>query len=225
MPRDSRQVGENLSWAVDTFPSLSAGVNLSAPDDLIDDQEATAIVNLSIRDGRVRSDSGFGEFGANTTLRGTPKAGTVYRNSSGVETFVLITDSTVYKYFAGTDKGVDQFHYIRWADNIGGRAGNGFTTLDANENGGQTVISVAATDRFLVDDYVGIQLNDGTEHQSKVTAISAGATITIEDALPGDSGSVVASSGREVTLAVPLTGDNANQVVTTCATKFCFACS
>ncbi|MGI9489100.1 MAG: hypothetical protein ACR2RF_25085 [Geminicoccaceae bacterium] len=63
------------------------------------------------------------------------------------------------------------------------------TTLDANEAGGQTIISVADETLFDVGNTVRITLNDATIHQSTIDSIGTG-TITIADALPSaaDSG-------------------------------------
>lgn len=64
------------------------------------------------------------------------------------------------------------------------------TTLDANEALGQTIISVASTTNFAVGDTVRITLNDASIHQTTIASISAGVSITVDDALPSaaDSG-------------------------------------
>lgn len=74
----------------------------------------------------------------------------------------------------------------------------GRTTIDAAEAGGQTVISVTATDDTTTEpgvtitataaDIIGIELDDGTIHWSTVASISAGDTITIDNALPSAAG-------------------------------------
>jgi len=79
----------------------------------------------------------------------------------------------------------------------------GHTTLDADEASSQTVISVAATTdsttnprssvTMTANDIIGIQLNSGAMHWSTVASISAGDTVTIDDALAG-----AASSGNHV---------------------------
>jgi hypothetical protein len=68
----------------------------------------------------------------------------------------------------------------------------GRTTIDAAEASGQTVISVTATSdttttpgttvTATASDLVGIEQDDGTIHWSTVASISAGDTITINDA-------------------------------------------
>lgn len=207
MPRESKRAHLDEEWFIDTIATLSGGVNTALPDDLIADEECVEIENLSIRDGRVRQDKGFAELGVNTTLRGTPKGGRVHRSQVGTETFLLITDLSVYKYVPGVNKSIDQWHYVPWGDAGGGRTAGGATTLSANEAGGQTVISVVDENVWNVNDYVGIELDDGTQHQSRVNAKAAG-TITIDDALPS-----AAAAGKAAILAVLLAGTDSNQVV------------
>jgi len=67
------------------------------------------------------------------------------------------------------------------------------TTLDANEASGQVVISVTSTGGMALNAPAVITLNDGSTHRSHISAIAAGDTITIEDALPSaaDSGNAI----------------------------------
>jgi len=75
----------------------------------------------------------------------------------------------------------------------------GYTTLDADEASGQTVLSVTATapgsplPDMAVSDTIGIELDDGTRQWTTIASISAGVSVTIDDALTGD-----ASSGNTV---------------------------
>lgn len=68
----------------------------------------------------------------------------------------------------------------------------GHTTIDVVEAASQTVISVAATTdsttnprssvTMTASDIIGIQMDDGTMHWSTIASISAGDTVTIDDA-------------------------------------------
>jgi len=94
-----------------------------------------------------------------------------------------------------------QHQYSLGPSNAKASVSYGRTTLDAAEAAGQTVISVAATSDTTTDpgttitataaDIVGIELDDGTIHWSTIASISAGDTITIDDALAS-----AAASGR-----------------------------
>lgn len=61
------------------------------------------------------------------------------------------------------------------------------TTLDAAEDSGQTIISVAETDGFAISDPVFVFLINGQLHRSTIASISTGVSITIDDALPSDT--------------------------------------
>lgn len=64
------------------------------------------------------------------------------------------------------------------------------TTLSAAEATGQTVLSVTSTADFVVDDIVGVTLDDTSIQWSTVSSIDTGnSTITIADALTDDAAS------------------------------------
>lgn len=75
----------------------------------------------------------------------------------------------------------------------------GYTTLDADEASGQTVLSVTATapgsplPAMAVGDRIGVELDDGTRQWTTISAISAGDTVTVATALTG-----AAASGNTV---------------------------
>lgn len=63
-------------------------------------------------------------------------------------------------------------------------------TLSASQIAGDTVLSVSSTDDYLVDDTIGITLNDTSLQWSTVESIdTVNSTITIADALTGDAAS------------------------------------
>lgn len=61
------------------------------------------------------------------------------------------------------------------------------TTLDVNEVTSDTVIGLTSTTGFEADQYVAIELDDGTYHQSRIASVNAGVSITIDHALPSDA--------------------------------------
>lgn len=65
------------------------------------------------------------------------------------------------------------------------------TTLSGAEASGQTVISVTDASDMSVNDHFQVRLDDGTIHNSYITAISSN-DVTINDALPS-----AAASGNE----------------------------
>lgn len=80
------------------------------------------------------------------------------------------------------------------------------TTIDANVNGGDTVIPVASTSGISAGNIIGLELDDGSHHVSTVQSISVGVSVTIEDVVPGSG--VVATSGNAFVKGTKLSGDN-----------------
>ncbi len=70
------------------------------------------------------------------------------------------------------------------------------TTTDATVAAAATVIPVTATTGFSASDTMGVQLTDGYWHWSTVATISAGVSITINDAIP--TGKSVASGAKVI---------------------------
>lgn len=76
------------------------------------------------------------------------------------------------------------------------------TTTDADELAGQTVISVTSTTSMTAGDSIMIGMDNDVFHLSTIASISAGATVTISDALP-----YKAASGSSVIIASNQTTD------------------
>lgn len=195
MPRQIREHRDDSVWREVLVPNFSLGMDLSESPELIDPQSVQSIINYSLVDGEVRGDFGYGSLGG--TLRGTPKGIHVHETRAGVKTQVCVTDDTFYIYVPA----VDEWHYV--SDGVS-------TTLDANASGGAAALSVADETGFTGGDFVGLLLDDGTQHQTTVASTSPG-TVNIDDALPGSG--VVASIGNTLVKALDLNGDDDNQVV------------
>ena len=63
------------------------------------------------------------------------------------------------------------------------------TTLDTAEAAGQTVLGVTATTGFAADDEVEIDLDNNTTWKTTIASVSAGVSITVNDALPSAAAS------------------------------------
>jgi hypothetical protein len=87
----------------------------------------------------------------------------------------------------------DTRRYTFGTDRVALAADYGRTTLDADEALGQTELSVASTTGMDASDIIGVELDSGTIQWSTISTYSAGATVTINDALTG-----AAASGNTV---------------------------
>ena len=197
----ARQVFDDLrdpTWQIITRMNLAGGLNTLVPADQIADEETPDSLNLTWRGDRVRVDTGYVKF--SDTTRGNIKGIFQHQTAAGVVTTICVTDATFYKCVLVS--GVRKWHYVSDGNE---------STLSANEAAGQVDISVSDTAPFTVNDYVGIALNDGNQHQTTVSAIptpGAPGVITIADQLPSD-----ADAPNAIVKALDLAGDDDHQVV------------
>lgn len=184
------------SWVVKNLPHLTGGLNTSVPSWEIADDECTICSNLRFKHGLLIVDTGYTKLGQ--VIRGIPKGLFTHQRATGVAEALLVTDATCYRYVVA----VNQWQYVRTTIH---------TTVAANEIAGATAIDVANTAGFIVGDHVGIDLDDGNQHQTTILAIptpGAPGVITITAGLPSAS-----SIGKAFIRALVLTGNNDNQVV------------
>lgn len=125
-----------------------------------------------------------------------------HQTVAGAVTPLLVTTKTCYRYIGLP---TDEWQYV---------AGTVTTTLSANEAAQSDVMNVADTTGFAVGKRIGIFLDDGSQHQTTIASIAAGTpgTITIDDKLPGYTGTT-ASSGNGVLQAIELAGSADKQLV------------
>jgi hypothetical protein len=113
--------------------------------------------------------------------------------NDGTETLILITKATFYTW-NGT----------AWIYPSDGTK----TTVNGAQAPAETVIETAATAGFTAADFIGITLDDGTQHQTTIDSVQAGVSLTIDDGLPSAAG-----DGKAVVKAVDLVGSDASQVI------------
>jgi len=175
-------------WEYKYIPELTGGLNYNKPANLLDDSELVTAEGLFLYKNLIQKDTGYYTFGQQ--VRGEPRLTFQFYKTDGTSELVLITNDTFYIWAATPS----EWQYVS--------DGNSTTTIN-DEVAGQTVIEVASTTGFSVGDYVGIALSDGSQHQSSITSIAAGTSITIADAIPTGSNTGV---GAVVLKAVDLTG-------------------
>lgn len=174
------------SWDYKYVDSFKGGINVSLPENRISDNELVSAKNVFFREGILQSDTGYTTFGI--LVRGIPRITFQFFKKDGTSELVLVTDSTFYSWL------VNEWQYV--SDGIS-------TTTTNDEIAGQTVIEVPSTVGFTATDYIGIGLSDGTQHRTTIASISAGVSITIDDAIPVGKNTGV---GAVVLKAVDLAG-------------------
>ncbi len=173
-------------WQYKFLPILTSGIDTNLRDDTLKDDQLVTAENVRLNKGNLVTELGYVTFGV--TIRGFPQATYQFERVNGTSILTLITTEAFYRW----DATASEWQYVS----------NGTsTTLSGNEASGQTVLSMTSVAGFQVNEYVGITLDDGTQHQAQIDAVG-GADITIDVALPS-----AAASGNAVVEAVLLTGD------------------
>jgi hypothetical protein len=179
---------------------MSAGVDYSANPTQLDEGALTELINMYMGPRGFVADSGLAQLGG--TTRGIPRGAFEHETVAGVRTLILVTNDTVYEWVVA----VEEWQYI--SDGVD-------TTLTADANNPDTSLTVASIAGFSDGDYIGVALNNGSEHQTTINGAPAGSTIVITDPIP-DTGEVTdASSGNAVVKAKDLAGINGKPVVFT----------
>ena len=174
-------------WQYKFIPDVLGGINISEPSISIEDNQFLIAKNVNYQHGRMNKESGYKTFG--DVVRGEPRGTYQFYLTDGTSHLMLITNDTVYKY--------DQSEWQYVSDSTS-------TTTVNDEMAGNTVIEVNSTSGFSVSDYIALVLSDGTQHQTTIASISAGVSITIDDAIPSGKNT---GMGAIVLKAVDLSGN------------------
>jgi len=157
-------------WEYKFIPNLIGGLNANVPDNALDDSETPKAKNVHFERQLMSVDTGYAKFGG--VIRGNPRLDFQFYKTDGTSELLLVTDSTLYAYLS------DEWQYVSDGD---------ITAITSNaEVSGQTVIETSNTTNFVVADYIGISLSDGTQHRTTIASIAVGVSITIDDAIPAD---------------------------------------
>ena len=137
------------------WASLTKGIDKEQASSQLLDGYIEASSNLRVRDaGQVGTDIGLEQRGLNTTLRGSPQLTVWHKFNNGTEELLQLTTATLYRFVDG----VDEWFYVPAVA----------TTVFGTEAGLQTAISVTDSAGFAADDFVGITLDDGAQHQTTI---------------------------------------------------------
>ena len=193
MPVREDLVRRGRDWAVTNLVDFSKGVDYRTNPTQLDEGVCSEIVNMYLSPKGLVTDTGEAKIGA--TVRGASRGAFEHETVIGVRTLILVTDDTVYQWMTAPEA----WHYV--SDGVD-------TTLTADANPTDTVLTVAAIAGFSDGDYIGITLDSGGEHQTTINGVPAGNSITITDAMPS-----IASSGKIVVKAKDLSGTSSYAVV------------
>ena len=177
-------------WKFGTVPDITGGLDRSVSPAQLDELNSPFLHSVRKLEGRLEIDTGYVTKAG--TVRGRPRLSFEWERQAGTKEVVLVTNLTFYKLINAI------WDYIS----------NGTsTTVTATEPAAETSIAVASDTGFADGDFIGITLDDGTQHKTTVNGTPTGNVIIIDDGLPSQT-----TSGKAVVLAAILTGTDANQV-------------
>lgn len=179
------EIEDKDPWEYKLIDVFSGGINTLARSDNLEDAELIEAKNIFLKQKLVQIDTGYATFGA--LVRGEPRAAFQFFKTDSSSELLLITNSTFYVWNSS------EWQYVSSGTD---------TTASVGESAGSTAIDVVSEVGFSASDYIGIILDNGTQHQTTVTSTSSG-VINIADAIP--TGRSVAI-GAAVVKAVALTG-------------------
>ena len=157
----------NTDWQELVINGFVGGLNKNKKPDRISDNETPDVKNLIFDDDVLKTDYGYDEFLG--TTRGDPRLITQLAARSGTTTLCLVTDDTFYI------ENNDEWQYVS--------DGNDTTCTDG-EPAGETDVVVASITGFSDADYIGVILDDGSQHQTIINGAPSGSTIVMTDAVP-----------------------------------------
>jgi len=195
---EEQVVGED--WQNLTIPQVLGGIRLNTNSESMELNQFLQLNNMLLEKGNIRKDTGYADFadvpgGAPGTFRN------IHQHITAGGTAATFGISNL-SFFVLANAGAN-WHGVQLN-------GGGSTTTDVDVSGADTVIPVAATTNFAANDTIALTLDDGSHHISTIASISAGVSITINDALAGAG--VVATSGNACIEIVTLAGTDDKHV-------------
>lgn len=145
------------------------GLDVSIPANQINDGKLLTANNVFLDKGILKKETGYITFGS--TVRGIPRITYQFYKKDGTSELMLISNATVYVW----NISLSAWHYV--SDGVD-------TTTTAILGAGGTNLTVASITGFSDGDFIGVILDDGTQHQTTINGAPAGSTIVMTDAVP-----------------------------------------
>lgn len=176
-------------WKSETIQAFTGGLNTSQRPEIMSSEDLQVCHNVSLMQGRVKSDTGYHRFA--NQVRGIPQTDYQYYRRTGTSELILVTTATLYRLNSASDEW-DYVPAITPPTSVGTTAA-GATTIEVTDDTG-----------FADNDYIGIPLDNGFQHRTRVNGTPVANVITFDDAIP--AGRTV-PAGSAIVLAVELAGD------------------
>lgn len=179
-------------WENKPIADISGGLVLNQNSESMRSNQFLSLSGVIYRKGNMQKDTGYVDFAdVPSGVPGIFRKEFKHISATGTANTFAISDLSFYVL---ANSGAN-WHIV---------SSGVTTTIDANISGGNTVIPVAVTTGLVVNDIIGIELDDGSHHVSTIASVSVGISVTIDDVLPGSG--VVGTSGNSVTEGILLAG-------------------
>lgn len=188
MPSVLKLPENDEGWEYNFIPKFTGGLNVSVRTEDIETDQLIIAQNMRFEKNQTLIDYGYKKFGG--VVRGNARATFQFFKTDGTSLLTAITNSTFYIWRSV----VSQWVYVS--------DGNS-TTLTAGEPTAEVNMVVASIAGFSNGDFVAVELDDGSQHQTTVNGVPAGSTIVIATGLPS-----AAAAGKVLLKAVDLAGSD-----------------
>ena len=175
-------------WSYQDIPLLNRGINQADRPELLEDGHSLVADNIRFERGQVLVDFGYKTFAQ--VVRGSPRADFQFFLKNGSSILTLITNLTFYVFV----EAVSEWQYPSDGTK---------TTMNTDEAAGGTTLDVVSIAGFSDGDFIGVELDNGEQHQTTINGAPAVNNITITDAIPSGEN---AGAGNDVVKALVLTG-------------------
>lgn len=198
MPTEVTKSAIDPSWNTTIITAMDGGLNTTTLPDTLRGEESTVVENLSLRNGRVRVDTGSLILGSNNNTNGKFRTTSIWE-SGGSKVIIGITDETAVKLVTLAAGSLD-WQYIP-SPTVAGYKASTLVLLAAED---AATIKVVTGQSFADGEKIGIILTNGTEHHATIdgapSVTGGGDTITITPVLPSEA-PVSASVKKRLVLA------------------------
>ena len=186
-------------WENKFIPDVLGGLVLNQNSESMGGNQFLTLDGLVYRKGSMQKDTGYVTFAdIPSGVPGVFRKEFKHETAAGVKNTFAISNLSFYVL---ANSGAN-WHLVS----------NGVsTTIDVNVLQNDTVIPVTDTTGFNVADVVALELDDGSHHVSTVASISAGVSVTINDAVPSTP-TVVATIGNDFIAGIKLAGTSDKHV-------------
>jgi hypothetical protein len=157
-------------WQLATVSNLIGGMNADFTPHLVEDEQSPDLLNVAPNAKSLLAiDSGYAQIAQ--AVVGTPRRVFDHVKSDGTVIYVLVTNSTVYRWVSAVQE---------WQLVSNGTS----TTVTTQAVATDTSIEVASSTGFTPGELIGLVMDNGKQHQTTIASVPDGTHVVLTDAVP-----------------------------------------